>query len=122
MKRLLHATILALTITSYGLPALADATGNTCPEPPIAVYEVIGTEWGDWVITMDWIGFETPPELVVLVRTDKSLMWRERHKVARAICIDTRATWNPNCTFNILVMEAPWLTEASASCQPETAD
>ena len=122
MKHFLHTASLSLTITSFGLPALADNNDHTCPEPPMAVYEIIGTEWGDWVVTMDWIGFETPPEVAVVVRTDKSLMWRQRHKVARAICISAREAWNPNCSFNVLIMESPWLTDASASCPPMAAD
>ena len=67
---------------------------------------------------MDWIGFETPPELIVVVRTDTVLTYRQRRKLARAICIDARAASNPDCAFDVLVMETPWLAEASASCPP----
>ena len=123
MKRLLHTTILALTITSYGLPALADSDDRACPKPPEAVYYAVDAAWPDQVTEIHWddpdgTDGSRDSSLSVTLWRKKPLLWKRRNPV-EITCRAVRQVWNPDCYFNILIIPFPW-DGPIGKCLPST--
>lgn len=116
MKQLLHAGILSLIVYSCGLPALADTNDSACPEPPTAVYKIIGAI-SPMVYQMSWQEHETPAGFLVILHSDSPAPLLALVSFALGVCEEMRADWNPECAFHMQVIEMPWGGEAVTACE-----
>ena len=117
MMRIFHTTVLLLIFAIGGNPMSAALADDTFPKPPHSVYEAIVTDLEDLIVNIEWFDDTTPPEFAVIFRIDEPLLYNQRWKLARLVCLKARTTWNPDCEFVLLAYEIPWLTEAAAICQ-----
>ena len=122
MKHLFHTIILSLTITSFGLPALADNNDHTCPEPPEAAFEAVNAispmvHQIASVHQIAWQEHKTPAAFLVILHTKSMAPLQVLSGIAFGVCKELRAEWNPECGFYVHVMEIPWGGESVIDCE-----